>query len=261
MNNSVGTESKELDTVREIDKKRIIPYIQPILSDNLDMFGGEVLLRYLSSKGTIWPASEVISKIIVSGLLPEITSHLLSQVIAYIQNFTPDYHVFINTTPQLFEDRIFITNCINIAQEKKVKLVLELTEQESFLGEGRGTSIINTLSELGVKFALDDFGTGCSVLSYLKYLPIDYIKIDKLFIQDILFDARSRIIVDAIISMSKSMNIRIIAEGIESKEQFNILKKMGGEYFQGYYLDRPMPLDAINRKYFQKISQTNSNFL
>lgn len=245
MNKKYECGCKEYDTVSELDIKRLTPYIQPILSDKLDIYGGEVLLRYQLPNGTICPASKFINKLASSGLLPDVTSYILSDIIKNERDLISNYHIFINTTPQLFEDKIFINDCINIAQKNKFKLVLELTEQEPFLEEGRGTSMIKSLSKLGIMFALDDFGTGCSVLSYLKHLPIDYIKIDKLFIQDALFDVRSRIIIDAIIRMSENMNIRVIAEGIENEKQFNVLKKLGVKYFQGYHLGKPMSLTSF----------------
>jgi len=101
------------------------------------------------------------------------------------------------------------------------------------------------LKQIGVCFSLDDFGTGYSSLSYLKRLPFDQLKIDQSFVRDMLNGHDHESIVNAIISLAQSLKLEILAEGVETEAQLNVLKDLGCEIFQGYYFTRPLALDAF----------------
>ena len=103
----------------------------------------------------------------------------------------------------------------------------------------------NRLSNLGVLIAIDDFGTGYSSLQYLRQLPIDYLKIDKSFIDDIQTNENAEVIIRTINSMAKNLNLKTVAEGVETEEQFSLLKKLGCDYFQGYLFGTPGDLHTI----------------
>lgn len=109
--------------------------------------------------------------------------------------------------------------------------------------------ILQLTQSSGIKIALDDFGTGYSSLSYLKRLPIDTIKIDKSFLDDIVFDSTSRELVSGIIMLGKKLKLNVIAEGVESKEQVDLLERMGCNAIQGYYYSKPLPAKAIESIY------------
>ncbi|HHJ80709.1 MAG TPA: EAL domain-containing protein, partial [Candidatus Tenderia electrophaga] len=98
-----------------------------------------------------------------------------------------------------------------------------------------------SLKEHGIRFSIDDFGTGYSSLAYIKQLPIDTLKIDRSFIQDCLTDNNDKAIVRAIISMAMSLELGIVAEGVETREQLNFLKMMNCPSYQGFYFSRPIP--------------------
>ena len=97
---------------------------------------------------------------------------------------------------------------------------------------------LKELKNYGIKTSLDDFGTGYSSLAYLKYLPINQLKIDKLFINDITTEKTSQFIVKTIIDLASSLNIELVAEGIETQEQFEMLQQLGCKKFQGFYLSK-----------------------
>ncbi|APG25058.1 EAL domain-containing protein [Syntrophotalea acetylenica] len=123
-------------------------------------------------------------------------------------------------------------------------LELELTEN---LVMEKSEETLLTLIDIkarGIKLAIDDFGTGYSMLSYLKHFPIDRLKIDRSFVQDIPMYADDAAITEAILAMARSLRIKVIAEGVETCEQLAFLKDRGCQEGQGYYFSRPMPADA-----------------
>ncbi|ELJ7199435.1 TPA: EAL domain-containing protein, partial [Escherichia coli] len=107
--------------------------------------------------------------------------------------------------------------------------------------------ILCQLSDAGVEFALDDFGSGYSTLSYLKYFPVSYIKVDKTFIRDVLWEDTSRHIVECVVSLAEKIGVRTVAEGVETQAQAKYLQALGIYYFQGYYFGRPQTLTVFRK--------------
>jgi EAL domain-containing protein (putative c-di-GMP-specific phosphodiesterase class I) len=121
-------------------------------------------------------------------------------------------------------------------------VTLELTESV-FIRDSDGVlSVLNALKELGVMIALDDFGTGYSSLSYLKRFPVDIVKIDRAFIADICIEPTSRLIVSAIVELAHSMSMKVVAEGVESVQQREVIQSLDCDAYQGYLFARPSPL-------------------
>jgi diguanylate cyclase (GGDEF)-like protein len=126
-------------------------------------------------------------------------------------------------------------------------LELEITEGVMMHGE---KSTLNTLSELkdmGIKIAVDDFGTGYSSLGYLRRYPLDRLKIDKVFIDNLTSNSNDRAIVEAIISVSRALSLDVIAEGVETKEQLATLRSMNCDEIQGYFFSKPLPADKFEK--------------
>ncbi|NLK95722.1 MAG: bifunctional diguanylate cyclase/phosphodiesterase [Clostridiales bacterium] len=142
-----------------------------------------------------------------------------------------------------------VKNALRITGLEAKYLDIEVTESMTMLDIEEVTNRINKLKEIGVTISLDDFGTGYSSLSYLKSMPLDLIKLDKSFIDDICINKKSKELVQAIISLGNSIGIPILAEGIENTEQRDILLSLGCSYAQGYYFGKPMTPQNIESSY------------
>jgi diguanylate cyclase (GGDEF)-like protein len=121
------------------------------------------------------------------------------------------------------------------------RLVLELTESTLMEGVGDARSVLPALSALGVGLAIDDFGTGYSSLSYLKHFPVNMLKIDKSFIHDVTSNANDAAITSAIVAMGHALDLRVVAEGVETEPQVQVLRRLGCDLIQGHWVSRPMP--------------------
>jgi EAL domain-containing protein (putative c-di-GMP-specific phosphodiesterase class I) len=122
-------------------------------------------------------------------------------------------------------------------------LELEITESMVMHSPERAVEVLNQLQEMGVSVAIDDFGIGYSSLAYLKRFPIDSLKIDRSFIMDIPGDKGDAAITQAVIAMAHSLELKVIAEGVETRQQFNFLRKHRCDEMQGYYFSAALPLD------------------
>ena len=125
------------------------------------------------------------------------------------------------------------------------KISFEITETAAIANLSYATKFINQLKEQGCLFSLDDFGSGLSSFAYLKNLPVDYLKIDGLFVKDILHDKVDLAMVKSINEVGHVMNKKTIAEFVENEAIFNLLKSLGIDYAQGYGIGKPVPLDEL----------------
>jgi EAL domain-containing protein (putative c-di-GMP-specific phosphodiesterase class I) len=121
------------------------------------------------------------------------------------------------------------------------RLKLELTESMLVVNIEDLILKMNAIKKLGVSFSLDDFGTGYSSLAYLKRLPLDQLKIDQSFVRDLLVDANDAAIAQAVLALGHSLGLEVIAEGVESGEQYAFLKNLGCDAYQGYWFAKPVP--------------------
>lgn len=134
-----------------------------------------------------------------------------------------------------------------LSQHPDVLLDMELTEGVLMNDVERSMDVLNNLKSLGTTCSIDDFGKGFSSLSYLKNLPVDCLKIDKLFIDDVCACPQTEAIVSAIIFMAHQLNLIVVAEGVETKQQYDKLREMGCDQAQGYYIAKPMPGAAFSQ--------------
>jgi CheY-like chemotaxis protein len=154
----------------------------------------------------------------------------------------------VNISPVHFQRINFVDSVQAVLQKHSLSaelLELEITETVLFNNAERAIETLHRLKQLGVRIAIDDFGTGFSSLNYLKRLPIDKVKIDRSFVQDIISDRHDAAITQGIISMAHHLRLKVVAEGVETEPQLAFLKKCRCDEFQGYYFAKPMPYAEI----------------
>ena len=139
-------------------------------------------------------------------------------------------------------------------------LELEITESIAIHGTERVSEVLQELRHLGIKIALDDFGTGYSSLSYLRKLPLDSLKIDQSFIRDLGPEAAGLAIPQAVISLAKTLDLKVTAEGVEKPEQVAVLSRLECDQIQGYLICRPQPAHCISHLLAQTKGTFNSEF-
>ncbi len=161
-----------------------------------------------------------------------------------------DFGVAVNISPVQFQRSHFVQDLQDILARTGLPatcLELEITESVLLNSAEQAIRTLDELKKLGVRVSIDDFGTGFSSLSYLKNLPIDKMKIDRSFVHDVTHDTDDAAIARAIISMAHNLDIKVVAEGVETQGQLDFLIRNGCDEFQGYLLARPMPLDQLIR--------------
>jgi EAL domain-containing protein (putative c-di-GMP-specific phosphodiesterase class I) len=156
--------------------------------------------------------------------------------------------IAVNVSPLEFSRVDFLDNVLRILEETGFDpkyLELEMTEGVLMKRAASTDVTLKALKAMGLRLAIDDFGTGYSSLSYLTKFPIDIIKIDKSFMRQIGTDAAETAIVTAVISMAHSLNLVVVAEGVETREEFEFLANLGCDEAQGYYFSRPVAADLF----------------
>ncbi len=214
--------------------------------------GMEALLRWQHPKLGWIPPLKFIPLAEETGLIVPIGEWVLKSACAQIKAWqSQGYKVprlAINLSARQFRHKGLVSSLTSILNDFGVEagcLALEITESMLAQNVEEATEILMQLSAMGLEIAIDDFGTGYSSLSYLKRYPINTLKIDRSFVQDITTDSNDAAISAAIIALSRSLNIRVIAEGVESKEQVAFLTRQGCRHYQGYYFSKPVPAKEI----------------
>lgn len=198
------------------------------------------------------------------GLITDIGDYVLEEACRQCKIWNDkgykDFHINVNlSVVQLLQQNV-VENVGRILSRTGVNprnIVLEITESFAINDMERVLKIISGLKALGPRIALDDFGTGYSSLNYIKQLPLNIIKVDKTFIDDIVEDEYAQAFVKLIVDLSKTIGTQIVVEGIEDIEQYNLLKEIGVNYIQGYYFGKPVPANQFEFEYLGKVLNDN----
>ena len=209
-----------------------------------------LLIRcYISAiKTGIIPPDQFIPLAESSGLIVIMTRQLMKQtadILMPVKHLLPDnFHIGINVSAGCFLAAGFEKECLNLVNKlgnDKIKLVLELTERNPIPVTPEARAIFDSLHQHNITFALDDFGTGYATYRYLQAFPVDFIKIDKSFVQMASVDEISGHIVDNIVELARKPGLSIVAEGVETQEQADLMIGKGVHFLQGYLYSPPVP--------------------
>jgi EAL domain-containing protein (putative c-di-GMP-specific phosphodiesterase class I) len=243
----------ENDLREGLKKNEFILYYQPQFNHLNQCIGAEALVRWQhSAKGMVSPlefiplAEETLLIIPIGNWVLKTACETIVrwQTNAQLANISLAVNISINQ----FRQPDFVKQVRKIIKHSGVNpalLKLELTE--SLFAENIDDIIqkMTALKKLGIKFSLDDFGTGYSSLNYLKRLPLNQLKIDQSFVRDILVDSHDASICRSVISLAKSLDLEVIAEGVERLDQKELLYQQGCNAYQGYYFSKPLPIEAL----------------
>lgn len=233
-------------------------YYQPYYSVNKNKWGVEALLRWDSSDYGLLLPSTFLNVAEDTGLIIDIEEWVLNKAILEIQNLNNKYgespRLSVNISAIQLENTNFLdilSNTLNMHSFYPEFLTLEITER--FLIKKSNIKMLKDLKNIGVQISIDDFGTFYSALKYLRDLPIDEIKIDRGFIKNIDSNFNSRKIVEMIIMLGHQLNLIVVGEGVETKEQLQVLQKMNCDYVQVFLFSEPISYQEIKHE-IQNIS-------
>ncbi len=219
------------------------------------IIGVEALIRWNNAKMGMISPTEFIPLAEDTSLIVPIGRWVLQTACSQMKSLQdeefPPIRVAVNLSIRQLHQPDFVEMVRDIVKETGFDpnwLEFEITESIALDKFNYNISILNQLKEMGIKISLDDFGTGYSSLSYLKMLPIDTLKIDKAFIQNLAIDPSNKAISSAIINLSHTLHLGVIAEGIETNEQLQCLREQNCDYVQGFLLSKPMQLHELRKK-------------
>lgn len=240
--------SFEDDLMQALNKGEFRVYYQPIADTlNGEIYGYEALVRWFHPLRGSVPPTEFIPVAEKIGLINQLGEWVLRTACEAAASWSSPLKVSVNVSPIQLINSSLTDTVVAILRSTGLdphRLDLEITESDVFNENTRSLEILSQLRELGVQISIDDFGTGYSSLSRLSYFPFDKIKIDRSFVINIPDQKDDLDIVRLIISMGKSLHMRIVAEGVETEEQLQSLRKLGCDLVQGYLIGKPGPLNS-----------------
>jgi EAL domain-containing protein (putative c-di-GMP-specific phosphodiesterase class I) len=243
---------------RAIKNKELQLYYQPKINvETYQVEGAEGLLRWVNHTDSLSP-DVFIPVAEESDLILEIGQLVIEQACAQIARWKHSplagLSVSVNVSSRQFIKNRVTEICHSNIDQWNInpsQLELEVTERTVFESVSSNRSDFAVLKDLGITISIDDFGTGYSSLNYLKQFPFDIIKIDGSFVSDLPSDRFSTAIVSGILHMTQNLNLKSIAEGVENRSQFELLRELGCDSVQGFYFNRPLPVLDFENWVFQ----------
>ena len=243
-----------------VEKDLLFVNYQPKYDYQNNIYSAEALVRLHDEKGNIVSPGEFIPIAEESGNIIKIGDYVIKKVFSFINKNRLDFEksgiksIAINVSPTQYSAPGFVDMVVDYAKQFKIDpsfIILEITEEVVAGSIDTVLDVMKRLKKHGFKFSIDDFGTGYSSLRYLRNFPLDELKIDKSFVDDVLEDEKAVAIVKTIIDMAHNLKFNVVAEGVENEKQLNILRGFGCESYQGYLFSRPLSekdlLDKLKR--------------
>ena len=246
--------TSELETA--LANGQIIPYLQPQYRADGHLEGGEVLVRWKHPKEGLIPPFKFIPIFEKNGMIATIDRYIWGEACKILADWSKrkDGHeklnLSINISPKDFYFMDIYEVITSLTKEHGVnpgRLHLEITESSVMNNANEHIKTINSLREYGFTVEMDDFGSGYSSLNMLKDMPVDVLKIDMVFLGKTDDYKKSKIILSSIVNMANNLDMPQITEGVETREQFDMLKEMGCKLFQGYFFSKPVPLEEFEK--------------
>ena len=229
--------------------RQLVLHYQPIVSlENLDVLGVEALLRWEHPVAGVLPPDDFLPGSTHAPAMRKVTKYVLGLACEEVNRW-PGWTVAVNVAAADVVHARFVDDVVAALESSGLspaRLTLELTEQSVVQDIALATTHLTALRDLGVGVALDDFGTGYSSLLYLRELPITQLKIDRLFVSAALKADEDAAIVESLVRLGRTINIDVVAEGVETAEQAKYLQGLGCPAAQGYLFGRPAPAPELD---------------
>ncbi len=244
----------ESDLGKAVERGELLLHYQPQFDIDRRLVGAEALVRWqhpergMVSPGEFIPLAEKTG--LIAGIGEWVLETACAQAAAWRATDHPLERMAVNVSSRQLEHKEFPQHLARILDETGLEpgcLELELTESSLMEDADEAVRMLKALKAMGVRLSIDDFGTGYSSLSYLMRFPLDALKIDRSFLNGIPEEADHVAIASAIIAMSRSLRLKVVAEGVETEEQVEFLRRMGCDEMQGFLLARPMPAEELGR--------------
>ncbi|HQS43178.1 MAG: hypothetical protein B7Y16_03860 [Methylotenera sp. 24-45-7] len=255
-NTIVNRAAIELNLRKALVNQQFKLFYQIQVDADSQPIGAEALIRWVHPEQGIVSPATFIPLAEETGMIVPIGHWVIEAACAQIQAWqqhsaSRNLILAVNISAKQFRQERFIDEVKKLMASYAINpklLKLELTESLMLEDIDKTVVTMNALKTIGVQFSLDDFGTGYSSLQYLKRLPLDQLKIDQSFVNDIASDENDRAIVRTVIAMAQSLNVDVIAEGVETAEQQAFLLQNGCRQYQGYLFGKPMPIEEFNQQ-------------
>jgi diguanylate cyclase (GGDEF)-like protein len=251
----------ESDLRRAVDRNELALHYQPILHQDGAIAGAEALLRWQHPALGFVSPDEFIPLAEETGTIIEIEQWVMRRACIDTQSWQSltdsDFFISVNISSMQCKSDVCRQTLHEILAESCLpahQLKLEITERVMMENTDYVIGLLNEVKAMGIRLAVDDFGTGYSSLSYLKQFPVDVLKIDRAFISGLPDDSDDVVLVQAIIAMAHSLNLQVVAEGVETAAQLEFLQRHGCDLIQGFYYSRPLPIHAF-RSYLEQHQQ------
>ncbi len=247
---------------RALDKDELELYYQPIHElKSRKIMGAEALLRARRGNGQMREAASIAAGAEEGSDLFRFDSRMIKlaykNAAHWQNNGSPDVRINVNLSPREFQEGNFSSRLMKLVGGCGIDtrtINLEITETAYIERPKQTRHILDKLKTLGIEIWLDDFGTGHSSITHLLHFPLDGLKLPGDFVKGIPHDRRSVVIVENIVQLAQDLGMKVIAEGVENREQLSALRKMGCDYIQGFLFSRPMPHEEFEELLTQQRS-------